>query len=368
MTQSEQATGFPIRLSPRRWCIALAMWLTAMWQSPYMGERWEDFTAADGYRVPYAMSEDYWHYERLTRLQSEAKKILLIGDSVVWGEYVKPEGSLSSCLNRQFNGKPRRAERFANGGVNGLHPVALAGMVEHYTGGLRNQKVIVHCNLLWMSSPERDLQTDKELPFNHPRLAPQFFGRPPCYRASVDERLSVVIRRASRFFSWVDHLRTVYYDGQDLHHWAVEHPYEHPSSQLTGRLPAPEERLRHLPIAWTARKLRPQDTPWVKLADSLQWRAFQRAIESLRDRGNDVFVMVGPLNEWMLTEQSLVRYQALKSEAAQWLDSEGVPFLTMPVLASETYADASHPLRIGYEFWADALLSDNAFAAWMSYR
>ena len=143
MTQSDQKTGLFLRLSPRWWCIVLAVWLLAMWLAPGIGERWEGFAPSDDYRVPYPMSEDYWHYDRLTRLRAEAKQALLIGDSVVWGEYVKPEDSLASCLNRRIG-----AARFANGGVNGLHPIAMAGMVEHYTSGLHNQKVVVHCNLL----------------------------------------------------------------------------------------------------------------------------------------------------------------------------------------------------------------------------
>jgi hypothetical protein len=63
--------------------------------------------------------------------------------------------------------------RVVNLGVDGVHPVALAGLVEHYGHEIRGRKVLLHCNLLWMSSPEADLQGGKERSINHPALIPQ---------------------------------------------------------------------------------------------------------------------------------------------------------------------------------------------------
>src|SRR5947209_1671428 len=83
--------------------------------------------------------------------------IILLGDSVVWGEYVRPNGTLAHFLS-QRSGRPGR---FVNGGVNGLFPLALEGLVRHYGRALHDRKVIVHCNVLWMSSPKADLSTDK---------------------------------------------------------------------------------------------------------------------------------------------------------------------------------------------------------------
>jgi len=54
--------------------------------------------------------------------------------------------------------------------VNGLFPLAMEGLIEHYTGALGNRKIIVHCNLLWMTSPKADLSINREEPFNHSRL------------------------------------------------------------------------------------------------------------------------------------------------------------------------------------------------------
>ena len=51
------------------------------------------------YRMPHDLSEDYWLYERFAGLAAQHDETLLIGDSVVWGEYVKRDETLSHYLN-----------------------------------------------------------------------------------------------------------------------------------------------------------------------------------------------------------------------------------------------------------------------------
>src|SRR2546426_96721 len=82
-----------------------------------------------------------------------------------------PEGTLSHFLNEQFG----QTGKFINAGVNGLFPLALEGLINYYGTPLQHRKVIVHCNVLWMSSPKADLSSDKEEQFNHAHLVPQFF-------------------------------------------------------------------------------------------------------------------------------------------------------------------------------------------------
>ncbi|MDP7107110.1 MAG: hypothetical protein QGH41_08540, partial [Roseibacillus sp.] len=44
----------------------------------------------------------------------------------------------------------------------------------------------------------------------------------------------------------------------------------------------------------------PQSLDWVPLGNSLQWQGFQRLVRQLQARGNDVYVVVGPLNQHKL--------------------------------------------------------------------
>ena len=52
----------------------------------------------------------------------------MLGDSVVWGEYVAPDGTLSHFLNQEAEA----TNRFVNLGLNGLFPLAQEGLVDYY--------------------------------------------------------------------------------------------------------------------------------------------------------------------------------------------------------------------------------------------
>ena len=89
---------------------------------------------------------------------------------------------------------------------------------------------------------------------------------------------------------------------------------------------------------------------------SLQWRFFRQTVETLRGRGNRVFVVVGPFNEHMLTPESLAAYRRRQGQVEAWLTASGSRYVAPPALPSELYADASHPLAAGYEALAHKVL------------
>ena len=111
----------------------------------------------------------------------------MLGDSVIWGHYVTGEQTLSHYLN-EHNEKAFAA----NLGVDGIHPMAMYGLVKYYGGDIRKKSVILYVNPLWMSSLQSDMQSKEETRFNHPRLVPQVFSRPRCYRPSLAEIIGIV--------------------------------------------------------------------------------------------------------------------------------------------------------------------------------
>ncbi len=207
-----------VRLNAREWIVALAIVLTCAVAIPPIWKQAERFHPGSDYRIPYALSKDYWLYQRRLDQIDDPGRIPILGDSVIWGEYVRPNGTLSHFLN----GEAGRPDRFVNCGVNGLFPLAMQGLVDDYAASLKNKKVIVHCNILWLTSPERDLSTDKETSFNHSRLVPQFFPRIACYQADANERISAVLDRRVGFYSWVNHLRDAYYQEQSIPRWTLD--------------------------------------------------------------------------------------------------------------------------------------------------
>jgi hypothetical protein len=376
-------TGFSngIQLTGRQWLgvglFALLMFLFV----PSLWKQVEKFDPEPDYRIPHELSNDYWLYDRYTQLATARYDTLLVGDSVIWGEYVTQQQTLSHFLNKLAG-----EERFANLGLDGAHPVALAGLVEHYASGVTGKKVLLNWNPLWVSSPEADLQDPERPNPNHPRLWPQFVPSIPSYDEKISPRIGIVVEQHVPFSAWNNHLQQAYYQQKDIPSWTLEHPYDNPVKPLTQGLPPTDDRLRHLPLPWNdadpsgfARELlfptgfgdstmllarhsvrmvqyllraerNKRDFPWVDLNTSLQWRFFRRTFEVLKQRDNRVFVLVGPFNEYMLlSKNNLQAYHKVKSTVEAWLRENGVPYLAMQLLPSNEYADASHPLSMGYE-------------------
>ncbi len=326
--------------------------------APAAWERLEPLERGDDYRIPYALSSDYWLFERMAREAAARRETVVLGDSVVWGQYVTRGQTLSHYLNAPAGLEHAAgAERVANLGVDGMHPAALAGVLEHHAASIAGMKVIVHCNPLWMSSPTHDLSGEGEFRFNHPALVPQFAPRIPCYREEVSHRLGAVAARYVPFLQWASHVQLAYVDQTSVPEWTMEHPYALPLDALSARLPPSDNRLRHRPVPWTEQGIRPQDFAWVELDASFQWRSFTRALALLAQRNNRVFVIVGPFNEHLLTESGMRGYVRVRDGIAAWLRCHHIDHDVPPALPSEQYADASHPLADGYRALAERILA-----------
>lgn len=364
-----------MRLNARHWAMVFGLVLLVTLLTPPLWKRVERFETGPDYRIPYPLSKDYWLYER--RLQRIAPtNIAVFGDSVVWGEYVLPDGTLSHFLNRAAG----QRELFINTGVNGLFPLAMEGLVDYYGAPLRNRKVLLHCNLLWMSSPKADLQIAKEEQFNHSRLVPQFRPRIPCYKADINERLNAVVERNSSFVAWTHHLQNAYFSQKSILNWTLAdnggnpprypNSYQNPLAQITLEVPGappndPErgpQSPRHKP--WSETGNGTIRFEWVALETSKQWAAFRGLVQVLRTRGDDVLVVVGPFNEHMMAEENRLAYRTLRDGVSAWLAEHQLAHLVPEPLPSALYADASHPLTEGYELLAQRLYGDARFQKW----
>ena len=369
-----------MRLNARQWLAVLAIVAAFVFTAPGLWGRFETFDTGPDYRIPYQLSKDYWLYERWLSKLSDPQQIAVIGDSVVWGEYVARHGTLSHFLGAES----ARPDRFVNCAMNGLFPLALEGLVEHYASSLSHRKVILHSNILWMSSSHADLSEDQEQVFNHSRLVPQFRPHIAPYRADAAERLSVVVERHVGLFAWVGHLQNAYFDQQSIPTWTLEAARQASPSALAprgrsvlrrflelevpGELENDPQRGLHSPRhrPWTASGGQPTQFEWVALDRSMQWAAFQRLVQLLRQRGNDVLVIVGPFNEHLIAPEQRPTFHGMRDGIAAWLASERVPSIVPPTLASPLYADASHPLTEGYAELARQISQDQTFRNWLA--
>ena len=364
-----------VRLPGREWIIVGIVFSVIFCLAPALWERFEQFEPDPDYRLPYELSSDYWLYNRYCRWACSRYETLVIGDSVVWGHYVPKDKTLSHYLNENAARLPAPAEafaepesspktslcQFANLGVDGIHPVALAGLLKYYGRQISDKNVVLHLNPLWMSSQKHDLQITKEFHFNHPQLVPQFIPNIPCYKDSYSRRIWAVLERYVAFLSWTSHLKTNYFGGMDLPTWTLEHPYENPLQAVSFEIRASVDFDQNEHVSWTEKGIEKGDFQWVEPATSLQWSFFRRTVELLKARGNTVFVLVGPFNEHMLTEKSHTVYQKMISEIEVWLQQNNVAYYIPPALPSEFYRDASHPLSEGYDMLAKQLFENQSF-------
>ena len=369
-----------MRLDGRQWGTVVLVFLILVLMVPSLWQRFERFETGPDYRIPYVLSRDYWLYSRRVQQVVGPNSIILLGDSVVWGEYVRPEGAWSAFLNQETHSTPQ----FINGGVNGLFPLALEGLVRHYASFPKTQKVLLHCNLLWMTSPQADLSTAKEEHFNHARLVPQFSPKIPCYRADSNERIGATLQNEIPFLAWGNHLQDAYFGQKSVPSWTladdggdpVQYPntFRNPFSQISMTVPsAPlEDPLRgptsprHKP--WSTNTTGTTRFDWVPLESSLQWAAFQRVTQLLRERGNELFVVVGPFNEHLLAADHRMAYGRIRDGATNWLGAEKISFIAPEPLPSLLYADASHPLTDGYQLLAKRTVADIGFRRWAGVR
>ena len=369
-----------MRLNGRQWAATALFVVLLTGITPWLWQRFERFDTGPDYRIPFDLSKDYWLYGRRLRQVLDPEKILVLGDSVVWGEYVAPDGTLSHFLDEATGS----TNRFINAGLNGLFPLAQEGLLRSYGKSVRHRKVLLQCNVLWLTSPKADLSSDKEEQFNHSRLVPQFCPRIPCYKADANERLSAVIQRNAPFLQWVGHLQNAYFGQKTILSWTLEddggspprypNAYRNPLSQIIFEVPAcakedPQRGVkspRHKP--WSTDGEGTTRFEWVPLASSMQWPAFQRTLALLKERGNDVLVVLGPFNEHIMAEENRAAYKKTHETIADWLRQNQVPTVFPETLPSLLYADASHPLTGGYSLLAKRIAADETFKNWLRKR
>jgi hypothetical protein len=344
-----------IRLSGYEWLIVGIICSVLFFLVPVLWERLEHFDPEADYRLPSELSNDYWLFKNYCRQVCSRYESLLIGDSVIQGSHVSKEETLSHYLN-EIAGR----DRFANMGVDGAHPVALAGLLKYYGRDISDKNVILYLNTLWMSSKKLDLNTEKEFHFYHPRLAPQFLPNIPCYKDSYSNKISAVVERYMPFFNFSTHLRIAYFDNMNMPTWTIEHPYENPLRTVMLELRASEKNQKELVPRKQNSEIK-EDFQWVEPGMSLQWRFFRQAIELLKARNNTVFVLVGPFNEHIMEDESRTVYQKMKSEIELWLRQKNIAYYAPPTLPSDFYYDASHPSSQGYAILAKQLFENRSF-------
>ena len=349
--ESLRATGdeqHPMRLSPRELAVVGVLGLVLLAILPRIPFRPKAADVPADYRIPFALSNRYEIYQRFTTLASSQYSVLLLGDSVMWGQCAHQNQTLSHHLNALAGEK-----RFVNGGLDGMHPVALAELIEHHAPGIQNKTVLLHFDPLWLMSADAWPMSEEKILANRPGLLPRLAAS---FSGSVRKQVAAAVRKAwakTPLRDWGEALA----DAQiDFLAWSLDHPYENPMKAISSALPPSEDRPGIHFDVWNARSTPVEDTPWLPLRDSPQWAAFERLIDLLQVRENRVLVLVGPMNVHMMSPAVRSGYDEILKQVESRLRGADVPYVIVPLLRSEHFGDICHPLGAGYEDLARELL------------
>lgn len=344
-----------LKLSLREWLVVGLLALALLAVIPSIPFRPRVPVVDRDYRIPYALSTRYAIYHRFTTLAAAQFPSILVGDSVVWGQTARNNQTLSHHLN-ELTKQPR----FANAGLDGMHPLALVELIEHHAPAIERKDVILQFDPLWLLDDGSLVDTGGGGMKNHPGLMPRLAAS---FGGTMKEALATTgarLLRNSPLKDWSDRLADA---RLDFLAWSLDHPYENPGRAITATLPPSEDShpLRLTP--WNATPMVPLEGTWGDPEDHPQWKAFERLLTLLQTRNNRVFVLVGPMNEHMMSPALRNSYATVKSTIESKLKALKTPYLLASLLPSEHYQDICHPLGAGYEELARELLRTHS--AWL---
>lgn len=348
--------GWELRLSLRDWAVTGFLVAAMLAVVPRIPFRPRVPVVERDYRIPYALSTRYDVYRRFTRLAAAQFHTILVGDSVVWGQSALRDQTLSHHLNVMT-----KQSRFANAGLDGMHPIALAELIEHHAPALERKDVILQLDPLWlMITADSSMGSIEEALSNRPGLAPRLAadvsGVLEEYIESGTSRILHRIGITSALEEFTD-------SKMDFLAWSLNHPYESPLKAISTALPPSEDLHQQRLVPWKQTESAKIDCNWPTLENHPQWQAFLRTLNLLERRSNRVFVLLGPMNEHMMSAPMLDGWVRLKKEIRDKLAARGTLCFAPSPLRSEHYSDICHPLGPGYEDLARELIRSES--AWM---
>ena len=285
-----------IVLTGKEWILTVALAGIISFSVYFGWDRWEKIGLEPDYRSTCwaERMSDYWAYEQWSRIAREKFKILLIGDSAIWGQEVASTETISHCLNATLGN-----EAVANLGIDGLSNAAMEGLFRYYGRHIRHMNVILQFNPLWMSSPWRDMR--ENWTFHHPRLVRQLDRRIHYYRG-LSERLGYLLEQYLLLPPFVRHLMVNYFENKSIAVWLLDHPFQFPPGAITFKGAPVMREKQGLGTPWSSRKEAGKfDDPFLLLDGSVQWECYLGALKLLKDKGNRVFVLLGPYNTYNLS-------------------------------------------------------------------
>jgi hypothetical protein len=351
-------------LSAKEWVVTMVLVVLISGIIYYGWNTWEAFNPGPDYRETCwgEKNTDYWAHFRWSRFAAQSDyKVFLIGDSVIWGQEVNNDQTISHFLNAYYGD-----EIFANLGIDALFQAAFPGLFAYY--GKYYSNVILQFNPHWLRDLDNDLRGRRKR-FYHPRLVSQFNPHIHYNDYTLNERLGYKLENYVGLFALVHHIMVNYYENKSISSWMIANPYRNPFTAITFNAVPVMAKSQGKSLDWKTKKQKITSETFVDLSESIHWESFLEALTILRKRGIRFFVLLGPYNTYMLTPESRENLQTIVDGVKKRLDIDHVPYFdTMSgFLPSETFADDCHLLRDGHDLLARELLKDASFTGWLTH-
>lgn len=345
-----------LKLSTREWLLVALVVTAAVAIAPFIPFRAKSPTIEKDYRIPYRLSSRYEVYRRFTALAARQYPTLIVGDSVIWGQCAARDQTLSHHLNELT-----RQPRFANAGLDAMHPIALEALLQYHAPAIERKDVVLHLDPLWMMvPPETEDHFVRGLLFLRPGLVPRLAADfSSAIKKEIHEAAGMLVRR-SPIAGWAERFADT---RLDFLAWSLDHPYESPLRAISAALPPSEDSHSLRLTPWNGSPDAMLDMTWPALDEHPQWAAFVRTLDLLQARSNRVLVLIGPINEPMMHPPMRVGYQAFKQAIQDRLQARGIRSYLAPALPTEQFTDICHPLGSGYEMLAREFLK--AESSWL---
>jgi hypothetical protein len=352
-TTADDPKRIALNLSLRDWLVVVLIVTVMIAVMPMIPFRPPTPVVDRDYRMPYALSSRYDIYRRFTALSAAQFPTILVGDSVVWGQFADRDQTLSHYLN-ELTHQPR----YINAGLDAMHPIALHELLEYHAQAIQKKDIVLEMNPLWLMVARGSAAKEEIDPLaNRPGLVPRLAVGP---NGTYQEKIEAAVARALAG-SPVDRCASRIADARlDFLAWSLDHPYESPHQAISAGLPPSEDSYTVRKIPWNGTEGAKLDYDWPVLEMNAQWQAFERILDLLQSRQNRVFVLVGPMNEHMMTDRMRAGYQELKQRIQEKITSRGLTCCVPTSLRSEHYSDICHPLAAGYEELARELLKSQS--------
>ncbi len=364
MKSSSISVSNAMILSVKEWIITILLFAVISATIYYGWNSWEEYAPGPDHRETCwaEKQSDYWAYNRWLKYVRQHYKVLLIGDSVIWGQEVRNDETISHYIN-EFHGE----DIVANCGNDGLFMAGINGIVNHYGGNLDNANIILQLSPLWISSLRRDLRGAKKFRYHHPRLIPQFSSRITYYH-DLNTRLGYQFEHYFKLFPFVRHLMANYYDNKSISSWINDNPYRNPFTAITFQAAPVMAESQGKGISWISKGIKLSDASFVIPSESIQWECFVNALKKLQAMNSRVFVLIGPYNHYMHTPGSQRRLFSTINILKKNLDDMKIPYFdTLRIeIPSDTFADSCHLLKEGHIMLAEELTNDAGFRKWLA--